>query len=115
MLVQGYNRWTSEELHLREDARLRGTGIRVSSPLLNMFTTQPPMYEMSFRNGGGLARQIRNRKGIKVTDVLRVTEGLTGGLGGRVVVDYVFFPPEDVDVVYRQNYLDGFYAWNIGK
>jgi hypothetical protein len=50
-----------------------------------------------------------------VIDVLRVAEGLTGGLGGRVVVDYVFFPPEDVDVVYRQNYLDGFYAWNIGK
>jgi hypothetical protein len=52
-----YNRWTSEELHLRESARLKGTGIRVA-PLLNMFAIQPPVYEMSFRTGDGLTRQI---------------------------------------------------------
>jgi hypothetical protein len=110
-----YHRWTSQELHLREGARLKGTGIRVSSSLLNMFATQPPVYEMSFRTRGDPARQIRNRKGIKVIDVLRVAEGLEGGLNGRVVIDYVFFPPEDVDVVYRRDYSDRFYARVLGK
>jgi hypothetical protein len=109
------DRWTSEELHLREGAGIKGTKIRVGSPLLNMFATQPPVYEMSFRTGGpgSTARQIRNRKGIKVIDVLRVAEGLVGGLDGRVVVEDIIFPPEAVDAIYRQNYLDGFYACNI--
>lgn len=111
------DRWTSEELHLREGASIKGTKIKVSSPLLNVFATQPPVYEMSFRIGGpgSPARQIRNRQGIKVIDVLRVAEGLVGGLDGRVVVEDVLFPPEDVDVIYRHNHLDAFYACNIWR
>lgn len=84
-------RWTSEELHLREGARINGTKMKVSSPLLNMFATQPPLEVMMFRTGGDPARQIRNRKGIKVIDVLKVAEGLAGGFEGRVVVDYIIF------------------------
>jgi len=106
------NRWTSEELHLRKGARLQGTKLKVSSPVLNMFATQPPVNQMTFRTGGASARQIRNSKGIKVIDVLRVAEGLVGGLDGRVVVDCVLFPPEDVDEIHRKDHLDLFYAWN---
>lgn len=97
-----YDHWTSEELHLREGAGLKGRKIKVSSPLLNMFATQPPLKQMTFRTAGDPERQIRNSKGIKVIDVLRVAEGLVGGLAGRVVVDYVLFPPEHVDVIYRE-------------
>lgn len=107
-----HDRWTSEELHLREGAGIKGTKIKVSSPVLNMFATQPPVKEMTFRTGGASARQIRNSKGIKVIDVLRVAEGLVGGLDGRVVVDCVLFPPEDVDEIHRKEHLDRFYAWN---
>jgi hypothetical protein len=106
------DRWTSEELHLREGAGIKGTKIRVSSPLLNMFATQPPLEAMTFRTGSNSARQIRNRKGIKVIDALRVAEGLAGGLNGRVVVDYVLFSQEDVDEIYPKYHLDRFYAWN---
>ena len=109
-----YDRWTSEELVLREGARIKGTKIKVSSPLLNMFATQPPLCEMTFRTSGDPARQIRNSKGIKVIDVLRVAEGLVGGWAGRVVVDYAFFPPEDADAIYTEEHLDLFYTWNIG-
>ena len=45
-------------------------------------------------------------------DVLRIAEGLVGGLEGRVVVDCVLFPPEDVDEIHRKEHLDRFYAWN---
>lgn len=106
------DRWTSEELHLREGARLQGTKLKVSSLVLNMFATQPPLKEMTFRTGSTSARQIRNSKGIKVIDVLRVAEGLVGGRAGRVVADYVFFPPEDVDEIHRKYVLDYFYIWN---
>ena len=105
-------RWTSEELHLREGAGINGTKIKVSSPLLNMFATQPPLEAMTFRTGSNSARQIRNRKGIKVIDVLRVAEGLAGGLNGRVVVDHVLFSQEDVDEIYPEYHLDRFSAWN---
>jgi hypothetical protein len=108
-----HDRWTSEELVLRDGARIKGTKIRVSSPLLNTFATQPPLCEMTFRTGGDPARQIRNPKGIKVIDVIRVAESLGGGWAGRVVVDYTFFPPEDVDVIYTEDHLDFFYTWNI--
>ena len=110
-----YGRWTSEELHLRQGARVKGTKIKVSSPLLNMFATQPPLCEMTFRTGGDPERQIRNRKGIKVIDVLRVAEGLAGGWEGRAVVDEVTSPQGHADVVYRQSRLDPFYWWNIGR
>ena len=106
------DRWTSEELHLREGAGINGTKIKVSSPLLNMFATQPPLEAMTFRTGSNSARQIRNRKGIKVIDVLRVAEGLAGGLNGRVVVDHVLFSQEDVDEIYPEYHLDRFSAWN---
>jgi len=106
--------WTSEELHLREGARVKGTKIKMSSPLLNMFATQPPVYKMTFRTGGDPQRQIQNRKGIKVIDVLRVAEGLGGGWKGRVVIDEIIFPQGEGDVIYRQGRLDPFYKWNIG-
>ena len=106
------DRWTSEELHLRKGASIDGTKIKVSSPLLNMFATQPPLEVMTFRTGSNSARQIRNRKGIKVIDVLRVAQGLVGGLDGRVVVDYVLFAQEDDDEIYPEYHLDRFYTWN---
>lgn len=104
--------WTSEELQLREGARLQGTKLKVSSLVLNMFATQPPLKEMTFRTDDASARQIRNPKGIKVIDVLRVAEGLVGGRAGRVVADYVFFPPEDADEIHRKYVLDTFYIRN---
>jgi hypothetical protein len=102
--------WTSEELFLRMDAR--PMRMKTSSVLLNMFATQPPLLEMTLRikdtNHFKSSRRIYSPKGLRVIDVLRAAEQLTGDKA--LVVENVFFPPDGVDVIPWDIWRDRFYT-----
>lgn len=74
---------------------------KTNSTLLNMFATQPPLFEMTLRSTSDkISRRVHNAKGVKVIDILRVAEQIAGKKA--VVVEHVFFPPEDVRSVARR-------------
>ena len=102
--------WTSEELCFRMDVRPKH--VRTNSALLNMFITHPPLFEITLRTRDTdhrkSSRRIQNPKGLKVIDVLRATEQLSGNKA--VVVEHVFFPSPGVDILEWNVWQDLFYT-----